>query len=109
MPSEEVGPFNGVGMGRPGGKNMMMPSELVNGRGGGAVPLDYGPQGRAMGFGQQDLVTRPSRELLRLPPDASNTLYVEGLPSNCSRREVARILFFSYDSKFLHQSLYLFT
>lgn len=52
-----------------------------------------GPNGRDMGFGQQDLVGRPSRELLRLPPDASNTLYVEGLPSNCSRREVARILF----------------
>uniref|UniRef100_A0A1J3H2F9 RRM domain-containing protein n=2 Tax=Noccaea caerulescens TaxID=107243 RepID=A0A1J3H2F9_NOCCA len=91
VPSEEVGPFNGVGMGRPGGKNMMMPSELVNGRGGGVVPPDYGPQGRAMGFGQQDLVGRPSGELLRLPPDASNTLYVEGLPSNCSRREVAHI------------------
>lgn len=27
-----------------------------------------------------------------LPPDATNTLFVEGLPSNCSRREVARIL-----------------
>lgn len=29
-----------------------------------------------------------------LPPDATNTLYVEGLPSNCTRREVARILLF---------------
>lgn len=28
-----------------------------------------------------------------LPPDASNTLFVEGLPSSCTRREVARILF----------------
>lgn len=27
-----------------------------------------------------------------LPPDASKTLFVEGLPANCSRREVARIL-----------------
>ncbi|XP_028790830.1 RNA-binding protein 1 isoform X1 [Neltuma alba] len=26
-----------------------------------------------------------------LPPDATNTLYVEGLPSNCTRREVAHI------------------
>ncbi|KAJ6840403.1 putative RNA-binding protein 1 [Iris pallida] len=26
-----------------------------------------------------------------LPPDASNTLFVEGLPSNCSRREVSHI------------------
>ncbi|KAF7816663.1 RNA-binding protein 1-like isoform X3 [Senna tora] len=27
-----------------------------------------------------------------LPPDATNTLFVEGLPPNCTRREVARIL-----------------
>jgi len=27
-----------------------------------------------------------------LPPDATSTLFVEGLPSNCTRREVARIL-----------------
>nr|VDD37202.1 unnamed protein product [Brassica oleracea] len=77
MPSEEVGRFNnGVGMGR---------------RGGGMLPPDFGPNGRGLGFGQQDLVGRPSRELLRLPPDASNTLFVEGLPSNCSRREVSHI------------------
>ena len=27
-----------------------------------------------------------------LPPDASNTLFVEGLPADCTRREVSRIL-----------------
>lgn len=27
-----------------------------------------------------------------LPPDASNTLYIEGVPSDCTRREVSRIL-----------------
>lgn len=32
-----------------------------------------------------------ARPEIALPPDASNTLYVEGLPSNCSRREVAHI------------------
>ncbi|KAF2620576.1 hypothetical protein F2Q68_00040998 [Brassica cretica] len=49
--------------------------------GGGVFPPDFGPNGtRAFGFGQQD----PSRELLPLPPDASSTLFVEGLPSNCS-------------------------
>lgn len=31
------------------------------------------------------------RPEISLPPDASNTLFVEGLPSNCSRREVAHI------------------
>lgn len=28
-----------------------------------------------------------------LPPDASNTLFVEGLPANSTRREVSRILY----------------
>lgn len=32
------------------------------------------------------------RPNMPLPPDASNTLFVEGLPSSCTRREVARIL-----------------
>ncbi|KAG5379084.1 hypothetical protein IGI04_026926 [Brassica rapa subsp. trilocularis] len=90
-PSEEAGRFNnGVGMGRRGGDGVMpSPSmgELMAGRG-GMLPPDFG---RGLGFGQQDLVGRPSRELLRLPPDASNTLFVEGLPSNCSRREVSHI------------------
>lgn len=73
--------------------------ELMAGRG-GMLPPDFG---RGLGFGQQDLVGRPSRELLRLPPDASNTLFVEGLPSNCSRREVSRILFSMVRFKsFLH-------
>ncbi|XP_020114939.1 RNA-binding protein 1-like isoform X2 [Ananas comosus] len=30
-------------------------------------------------------------ELPSLPPDASSTLFVEGLPSNCTRREVSHI------------------
>ncbi|WZY98485.1 hypothetical protein YC2023_070814 [Brassica napus] len=88
MPSEEAGRFHGAGMGRRGGGDM---GELMPGRG-GVMPPDFGPNGRDLGFGQQDLVVaRPGRELLRLPPDASNTLFVEGLPSNCSRREVSHI------------------
>ncbi|CAH8389967.1 unnamed protein product [Eruca vesicaria subsp. sativa] len=83
MPSEEAGRFHGVGMGRRG-------DELMSGRGGVLSP-DFGPNGRDLGFSQHDLVGRPGRELLRLPPDASNTLFVEGLPSNCSRREVSHI------------------
>ncbi|CAN1235070.1 RNA-binding protein 2 [Linum perenne] len=34
---------------------------------------------------------RSSRDTVPLPPDASNTLYVEGLPHDCTRREVAHI------------------
>lgn len=41
-------------------------------------------QNRLMGVGG-----RPERSL---PPDASSTLFVEGLPANCTRREVSRIL-----------------
>ncbi|KAG2319606.1 hypothetical protein Bca52824_012819 [Brassica carinata] len=92
LPSEGVGRFNGVGgMGRPGGDNMYMGGEIMPWRG-GVFPSGFGPNGtRAIGFGQQDLAGRPSRELLSLPPDASSTLFVEGLPSDCSLREVAHI------------------
>lgn len=41
--------------------------------------------------GQSDGYGKDSREIT-LPPDASSTLYVEGLPLNCTRREVSRIL-----------------
>ncbi|XP_024162015.1 RNA-binding protein 1 isoform X2 [Rosa chinensis] len=35
----------------------------------------------------------PGRETAPLPPDATNTLYIEGLPPDSTRREVARILY----------------
>lgn len=35
---------------------------------------------------------KPARGTLPLPRDASNTIYIEGLPSDCTKREVARIL-----------------
>ncbi|KAF8106904.1 hypothetical protein N665_0130s0070 [Sinapis alba] len=76
MPLGDSGPRNGVAM----DEFMMMR------RGGGG-----GLNGRDMGFDPLDSVDRRNREPLPLPPDASNTLYVEGLPSNCSRREVAHI------------------
>ncbi|CAM0911738.1 unnamed protein product [Alopecurus aequalis] len=44
----------------------------------GVVGMD-----RGMGYG-----ARPEPPL---PPDASNTLYIEGLPANCTRREVSHI------------------
>ncbi|XP_018462736.2 nuclear speckle RNA-binding protein B [Raphanus sativus] len=92
LPSEELGRFNGVGgMGRPGGDNLHMGGEVITERG-RVFPSDSGPNGtRAIGSGQQDLGGRPSRELLPPPPDASKTLFVEGLPSDCSMREVAHI------------------
>ncbi|XP_044956186.1 nuclear speckle RNA-binding protein A-like isoform X1 [Hordeum vulgare subsp. vulgare] len=75
------------------------PSRAVVGAMGGAAmvgggmsgyPVDdrrmmgvVGMDSRAMGYG-----ARPEPPL---PPDASNTLYIEGLPANCTRREVSHI------------------
>lgn len=89
MQSGEAGGH--VVMGRSGGNGQTMDEFMM--RRGGVLPLDHGPNGHAMGFDPPESVGRRNREPLPLPPDASNTLYVEGLPSNCSRREVARILF----------------
>lgn len=72
-------------------RNGVVMDEFMMRRGGGGGV--HGLNGRDMGFDPIDSVDRRNREPLPLPPDASNTLYVEGLPSNCSRREVARILF----------------
>uniref|UniRef100_A0A0D9WL98 RRM domain-containing protein n=1 Tax=Leersia perrieri TaxID=77586 RepID=A0A0D9WL98_9ORYZ len=57
-----------------------------------------GMDGRNIGFGGG--MPEPS-----LPPDASNTLFIEGIPIDCPRREVSRILR-SY--AFLCQSLSLY-
>lgn len=85
MPLGEAGPP------RNGGVAAMDEFMMRRGGGGGLNGRDMGG-----GFDPLDSVDRRSnREPLPLPPDASNTLYVEGLPSNCSTREVARILFSS--------------
>ncbi|KAE8729634.1 MEG5 [Hibiscus syriacus] len=63
------------------------------GRLGSAAP-DLSPNGQNVGFSDQvsvDAMTRPGRDSIPLPPDASNTLYVEGFPPDSTRREVAHI------------------
>ncbi|KAL8127770.1 protein MATERNALLY EXPRESSED GENE 5-like isoform X2 [Apium graveolens] len=67
------------------------PARVISG-GLSSRPID---DPRIMGIGASDLakhqavgVGRPEHPL---PPDASPTLYVEGLPANCTRREVAHI------------------
>lgn len=74
-----------------------MPDEasLMGGR---MVPLDVGMGGRPGGLGLNGGAPEP--DVLRggldvLPPDASSTLFVDGLPQDCSRREAARILKYS--------------
>ena len=57
--------------------------------------LDLSSNGRDVSFvrqRQEDRIASSDREMAQLPPDATNTLYVEGFPPDCSRREVARIL-----------------
>ncbi|KAJ6709210.1 NUCLEAR SPECKLE RNA-BINDING PROTEIN A-RELATED [Salix koriyanagi] len=56
--------------------------------------LDLPSNGRDVTFvrqRQEDRIASSDREMAHLPPDATNTLYVEGFPPDCSRREVAHI------------------
>ncbi|XP_014628521.1 RNA-binding protein 2-like isoform X3 [Glycine soja] len=64
----------------------------VMGHPGGGHDLARG--GRNVNYGDQlpvDAASMPGPETVPLPPDASSTLYVEGLPSDSTRREVAHI------------------
>ena len=95
--SGEANTLGGVGLGR--GFVGDMPSlpttdHAVMARR-GAVIHDLARNGRSNSFEDQlpmDAIARPGREIAPLPPDASSTLYVEGLPPDSTRREVARIL-----------------
>ncbi|KAL2894176.1 RNA-binding protein 2 [Bienertia sinuspersici] len=93
FPSYNVGeatPFSGASLGR--GISMGEPSLLGHPE---SIAPDVAPIGRDIGYGDQrlfDSMARPVRETVPLPSDASNTLYVEGLPPSSTRREVARIL-----------------
>ncbi|KAI5657642.1 hypothetical protein M9H77_26435 [Catharanthus roseus] len=54
---------------------------------GGSDPVIVS-KSRTMGIGSG---SGGGRSEIPLPPDASSTLFVEGLPSNCTRREVSHI------------------
>ncbi|MED6185906.1 DNA-binding protein jumonji/rbp2/SMCY [Stylosanthes scabra] len=93
----ETSTIGNVGLGRGVGglPGPSLPDSNVMGRPGGG-PHDIARNGRNANYGGQlpvDAVSRPGPETVPLPPDASSTLYVEGLPSDSTRREVARILF----------------
>ncbi|XWS23574.1 hypothetical protein CRYUN_Cryun28dG0026600 [Craigia yunnanensis] len=94
--SGEASTFGGLGR-AVGGAMPARPiaDPPVMGRLGSAAP-DLVPNGRNVGYSGQlpmDAMSRPGQDTVPLPPDASNTLYVEGLPPDSTRREVARILF----------------
>ncbi|KAG2384647.1 hypothetical protein LR48_Vigan10g124100 [Vigna angularis] len=94
--SGEASTVGGIGLARGGGGGLpghSLADPAVLGRHGGGGP-DLAPNGRGVNYGGQlpvDAVSRPGPETVPLPPDASSTLYVEGLPSDSTRREVAHI------------------
>lgn len=95
--SGEASSFGGVALGRAvgGGISSLQMADAMIGRA-GATARDLAPNGRSVGLSSPlpgDGASRSSQEILSLPPDASSTLYVEGLPPDCTKREVARILF----------------
>ncbi|CAK9134723.1 unnamed protein product, partial [Ilex paraguariensis] len=94
--SAEVSNFGGVGLGSNvgGGSRALSMADPVGLGQPRAIFSDVAPNGRGIGVGGQlsvDAMARPARESLPLPPDASSTVYVEGLPSNSTTREVAHI------------------
>ncbi|XP_026424155.1 RNA-binding protein 1-like [Papaver somniferum] len=80
-------PFSGGESGRSLGGGGMLGHQVDDPRMLGLRSFDPGmvpPKSRDMGL--------PSiKQEIPLPPDASNTLFVEGLPANCTRREVSHI------------------
>ncbi|XP_034229798.1 RNA-binding protein 2-like isoform X1 [Prunus dulcis] len=94
--SGETSTFGGTGLGRAVGGGMVglpMADQSVMGHP-GPIASDLITNGRNMSFANQlpvDAMARPGRETAHLPPDASNTLYVEGLPPDSTKREVAHI------------------
>ncbi|XP_019413759.1 PREDICTED: RNA-binding protein 2-like isoform X2 [Lupinus angustifolius] len=95
LTSGETSTTSALGLGRGGGGfpgyPLADPSAMGH-HGGDGRGLT--PNGRGVNYGGQlpvDAAYRPGPETVPLPPDASNTLYVEGLPSDCTKREVAHI------------------
>jgi len=54
--------------------------------------VSMGPMDPGASVKDRSLRMGSGRSEVSLPPDASSTLFVEGLPSDCTRREVSRIL-----------------
>lgn len=95
-----MGPALGLPGGGGGGLGPIgmggLPDEPnIMGQVGRMVGMDVGLGGRPGGLTLNGGAPEP--DVLRgaldvLPPDASSTLFVDGLPQDCSRREAARIL-----------------
>ncbi|XP_031278670.1 RNA-binding protein 2-like [Pistacia vera] len=95
FPSGEASALGGARSGRgvSGGMAGIPVADGVSGRPGiiGRDMVSNGPSRDLDDRLPVETMARPGRETLPLPPDASNTLYVEGLPPDTTRREVAHI------------------
>uniref|UniRef100_A0A0D6R8X9 RRM domain-containing protein n=1 Tax=Araucaria cunninghamii TaxID=56994 RepID=A0A0D6R8X9_ARACU len=84
----DLGGLGGVGLGRSGGGLPGSGLEERSRIGIGSVDTVYMPASIKDNQVLRDPLRRPEDHL---PPDASNTLFVEGLPPSCTRREAAHI------------------
>ncbi|GJR77074.1 RNA-binding protein 1-like protein [Tanacetum coccineum] len=87
----QLPPFGGIESARPintglGGRLQEDPRLMGMGLAGMDLTVAAAAAAKA-----RDTGLAGGRPEIALPPHASNTLFVEGLPSNCSRREVAHI------------------
>ncbi|KAI7738586.1 hypothetical protein M8C21_003475 [Ambrosia artemisiifolia] len=95
LPSGEASGYGVSGLGRDvsggiAGMHSLPLLDPVAMTRGGLLGPDLAANGRGFPVGLYspvDLMGRPPRETLPLPADASSTIYIEGLPSNCTKRE----------------------
>ncbi|KAJ7543895.1 hypothetical protein O6H91_09G057500 [Diphasiastrum complanatum] len=95
-----LGPGSGLGFGLAGGRSGSfaggslgsLDGSSLRAPGGRVADLDIGLGGGSASSGLKNGIARnPERRQDTLPPDASSTLYVDGLPLDCTRREAAHI------------------
>ncbi|KAJ1269513.1 hypothetical protein BS78_07G217800 [Paspalum vaginatum] len=81
--TSRAGMAAGIGAGMAAGMGAAMGAGMAGYAVDDRRMMGVGMDNRGMGYG-----VRPEPPL---PPDASSTLYIEGLPANCTRREVSHI------------------
>lgn len=97
LPGPGPGPPRGGYGGPPGPPHAHVMHHGMYGNPPGPGPVQAGPGAppmppNAMGLGAPQTPHHvPSGDFIRLPPDASSTLYVEGVPADATRREMAHV------------------
>ncbi|KAK4751960.1 hypothetical protein SAY87_020758 [Trapa incisa] len=90
-----VGGGSGLARSGPGAMSSLSVAEPTAMARPGLVVADLAPNSRNSGFSGhhlvEDIMPMSGREPVHLPPNATSTLFVEGLPTDCTQREVAHI------------------